>query len=69
MFQLVAKIISWKTYSLDSQSVQNQEKITATEWKQYEKHLLEISKTEGTEVIKKKLITIHSQIKNNQGFA
>ena len=68
MYQLVAKIISWKTRAVDSHSMQHQKKISASEWKRYEKHLLEISKEEGTQAVKEKLALIHEAIELNQGF-
>lgn len=68
MFELVSRIISWRTRSTDSQSMQNQKRITSKEWKQYEKHLLEISKTDHVSVVKEKLANIHSAIQANQGF-
>lgn len=68
MFQLVAKIISWKTKSQDSYSMQNKNKISVTEWQQYKKHLMDISKTDGADKVKEKLKDIYSAIQNNQGF-
>ena len=68
MFRLASKIISWRTKSVDSPSIQNQEKITKLEWQQYEQHLLDISKTQSVKEVKEKLITIFAAIQNNQGF-
>ena len=68
VFHLVAKVISWKTRSQDSYSMQNKEKISPAEWQKYEKHLLDISKTEDVQTVKEKLKTIHSQIEANHGF-
>lgn len=48
--------------------MQAQEKISVVEWKLYEKHLLNISKTEDVSVVKAKLKTIFSAIESNQGF-
>ena len=48
--------------------MQTQEKISSTEWEKYEKHLLDISKTEDVKVVKEKLRNIFSAIQANQGF-
>jgi hypothetical protein len=68
IFLLVAKVISWKTGSLDSRSMQTEDKISVVEWEQYTKFLLEISKTESVETVKNKLNSIYSAIRKNQGF-
>lgn len=68
MFRLASKIISWRTKSVDSLSMQNEEKITKLEWQQYEKHLLDISKTQSVKEVKEKLAGIFTAIKKNQGF-
>ncbi len=68
IFNLVVKIISWKTESKDSSSMQTQNKITAEEWQRYKKHLLDISKTEGVEVVKGKLKEVYLAIKKHNGF-
>ena len=68
MFYLVSKVISWKTKSQDSLSMQNKDKITKDEWRRYEIHLLEISKSEYVEQVKEKLKKIFNIIKQNQGF-
>jgi len=48
--------------------MQSQEKISVIEWKRYEKHLLDISKTEDVSVVKEKLKITFSAIRTNQGF-
>lgn len=67
-FTLVSKIISWKTASRDSSSMQSRDKITQQEWSAYKKHLLTISKTESTEVVKAKIESIQVAIEKHQGF-
>jgi hypothetical protein len=66
MYYLVSKIISWKTKSLDSFCVQNQDKITKDEWRRYEKHLLGISKSEYAGDVRNKLRNIFQTIKENE---
>jgi hypothetical protein len=48
--------------------MQNQDKVTKEEWKKYEKHLLDISKTEYVGDVKNKLKKIFEAIQKNQGF-
>ncbi len=68
VFQLVAKIISWKTRSVDSHSMQNQKKVSASEWQEYEKHLFGVYKTETKEEVQARLLTIQEAITLNEGF-
>lgn len=63
--KLVIKIISWRTGA----STNSMEKITIEEWTKYERHLIDISKSQTTSVVKEKLAEIHAAIKSRDGFA
>ncbi len=65
-FQLVTKIIRWKTKDVNSNK--HNEKISKAEWQKYEEHMFEISKSGTADEVKEKLKIIHSIILNNDGF-
>ncbi len=64
--KLVVKIISWKTGNGVKSDKGN--KISPTEWGNYKKHLLRISKTESKERVLEKIKAIHLAIKSHNGF-
>ena len=66
---LVVKIISWKTGIVDGAVISRNDVITKEEWAAYQKHLLEISKTDSVEKTKQKLADIQQAIEANGGFA
>lgn len=68
MFDLVVKIISWETGSLNSFVVKAKNKISAVEWSQYKKYQLDIPTTASIDKVKKKLNTTYQSIIENGGF-
>ena len=60
---LVVKIITWKTSNTNLK-----DKVSASEWQKYRKHLTRISESLSKKEIEAKLKSIQEIIKKNQGF-
>lgn len=65
---LVVKIISWKSGLMDGALITENDKISRSEWNRYEKHLINISKSQSERTLKSKLKDIYQAIEKHGGF-
>ncbi len=66
--KLVVKIIVWRSGFVNGLDVGFRDKITVSEWFDYKKHILDISKIESREKVENKIQKTREAIEKNGGF-